>query len=312
MTGAIASVFREQADAYVRNHGDALTVQQRRAIGSIRTCGTPAAGALLLRCDECGTQHLLERSCGNRICPSCQTGRTVKWLDRQLARQLPTHYFLLTFTVPEQLRPFMLYRPKLAFGALFTAAATAIKRLAGNPRHIGVDLPGFFGILHTWGGVLQLHPHIHFVVPGGGIDRKSGLWRSSRVDFYVPVQALSKLVRGIFRDLIEQEGFAHEVDPAVWRTKWNVNSQAVGHNSEGVLKYLATYVFKTAITDSRIVSTAKGKVTFRYRRKGSSRPRRMTLDHDEFMRRFLMHVLPPGFMRIRYYGFMSPGAKIPH
>lgn len=312
MSGLIGTLFREHATEFIEQHGHELSEQQRKAITAIRQCGTSACGALAFRCDDCGTVHVLERSCGNRMCPSCQSSKTDQWLDKRLARQLPIHYFMLTFTVPEQLRAFMLHRPKVAFDALFKASSLALKRLAANPRHIGVDLPGFFGVLHTWGSTLQFHPHIHFVVPGGGIDKASGLWRSSRADFFVPVQALSKVVRGVFQELMIKQEMIGSIDPEVWRVTWNVNSQAVGHNREGVLKYLATYVFKTAITDSRIVSVAKAMVTFTYRKKGAARRRRMTLAVGEFIRRYLTHVLPPGFMRIRYYGFMSAAANVPH
>ena len=246
------------------------------------------------------------------MCPTCQTGRTAEWLDRRLQQQLPTHYFLVTFTVPEQLRPFFVHRPKEGFTALFNAAARALKTLAGNPRHLGVDLPGFFGVLHTWGRVLNYHPHIHFVVPGGGIDTENGLWRSTREDFYAPGQALAKVCSGIFRELTEEQGLDACIDPAVWDRNWVVDCEAVGHNREGLIKYLATYVFKTAVTDSRIVAVGNGKVTFTYVKSGSRRRRRMTLDVNEFIRRYLMHVLPAGFMRIRYYGFMGSGCSLPH
>ena len=310
MSSPIQKLFREHGDTYIKQHGAELTEQHRKVISVIRTCGTVNAGTLVFRCTDCGREHTLARSCGNRMCPVCQTGKTAQWLDKQLDRQLPVHYFLLTFTVPEQLKPSILHSPKIAYNALFSAASKAIKTLALDPRHIGVDLPGFMGVLHTWGGTLQFHPHIHFVVPGGGIDKKSGLWRNSRVDFYLPVHALSKIFRAKFRhEMIERKLF-DAIDPVVWSKNWNVNSQAVGENRQGVLKYLARYVFKTAITDSRILSTAKAKVTFSYRKKGAHRDRRMTLSHDEFMRRYLLHVLPAGFMRIRYYGFMSPGAGI--
>lgn len=158
---------------------------------------------------------------------------------------------------------------------------------------------------------MDFHPHIHFVVPGGGIDRETGLWRNSHESFYVPGKALAKVFKALFRELIEEVGPAECADPAAWAKNWVVDLQAVGQNREGVLKYLAPYVFKTAITDKRIVSVDKGKVTFTYMKSGSNRQRRMILDVNEFIRRYLMHVLPSGFMRIRHYGFMGSGCSIP-
>jgi len=309
---SIQRLFQDNAEDYILRHVDQLSAQHRKVIDAIQSCGTHDAGTLLFTCSECQRHHHMVRSCSNRMCPTCQTSKTAKWLDKRLSEQLPTHYFMLTFTVPEQLRPFMLHQPKLAFDALFKAASTAIKKLALNPRHIGADLPGFFGILHTWGRTMQFHPHIHFVVPGGGIDKATRLWKASRTDFYLPVQALSEIFRGVFQEQMIDQNLIAAIDPCVWRTKWNVNSQAVHGNREGTLKYLASYVFKTAITDSRIVSTANDRVVFCYRKSGSNRQRRISLSAHEFIRRYLMHVLPHGFMRIRYYGFMNPAAGMPH
>lgn len=312
MKHAIQRIFREHGESYVRENARSLTEQHFKVMGAIRRCGTPAAGWIRFKCSDCATRHYVERSCGNRMCPSCQSGKTAEWLDKRLSEQLPTHYFLITFTVPEELNPFFVHRPKEGFAAFFEAASGALKTLAGNPRFLGVDLPGFFGVLHTWGRTLNFHPHIHFVVPGGGIDRKKGLWRSSREDFYAPGQALAKVFKGIFRERIKHDGLEECVDPSVWARKWVVDCEAAGRNREGIVKYLAPYVFKTAVTDSRIAAVGNGKVTFTYVKSGSNRRRRMTLDAREFIRRYLMHVLPAGFMRIRYYGFMGSGCSVPH
>mgnify|MGYP006295104679 FL=1 len=312
MSSPIQEILREHADAFIEDHGEKLTEQHRKVIAAIRTCGSPKKGTLTFRCTDCGLQHALSCSCGNRMCPTCQTGKTADWLDRQLQKQLPTHYFLITFTVPEQLHPLFILKPKAGFSALFNAASQALKTLAGNPRFLGVDLPGFFGVLHTWGRVLNYHPHIHFVVPGGGIDKAKKLWRSTRQDFYAPGQALAKVFKGIFLEAVKDAGVDAFIDPAVRLKKWTVDCEAVGQNREGIIKYLAPYVFKTAITDSRIVAVTNGKVTFTYIKSGSRRKRRMTLDVNEFIRRYLMHVLPQGFMRIRHYGFMGAGCAIAH
>ena len=312
MKGAIQKLFQQFGDAYIREHRGQLTEQHLKTIRAIQTCGTPAAGWIVFNCADCSSPQYVERSCGSRMCPSCQSGKTRQWLDRQLQLQLPTHYFLITFTVPEELNPFFLCKPKEGFSALFKAASGALKSLAKNPRFAGVDLPGFFGVLHTWGRTLNFHPHIHFVVPGGGIDKAKGIWRSTRKDFYAPGQALGKVFRGLFREFVARAGVEDCLKPSVYRKKWVVDCEAVGQNREGIIKYLAPYVFKTAITDSRIVAINHGSVTFTYVKSGSRRQRRMTLAAREFIRRYLMHVLPSGFMRIRHYGFMGSGCSLPH
>jgi hypothetical protein len=311
MKGDIQRIFQEFGDEFIRENQDRLTGQHLKIINAIRNCGTPAAGWLKFGCTECGKPHYIERSCGNRLCPTCQHGKTQSWLDQRLQQQLPTHYFLITFTVPEELNPFLLHTQDEGYNAMFKAAAGALKKLAGNPRFIGVDLPGFFGVLHTWGRTLNYHPHIHFVVPGGGIDKASGLWRCSRQDFYAPGQALAEVCKGIFGEEMKNAGLDHCINPLVWQKKWVVDCEAVGHNREGIVKYLAPYVFRTGISDSRILEVKDRKVTFGYVKSASRRPRRMTLDVMEFLRRYLMHVLPCGFMRIRHYGFMGSGSKIP-
>ncbi len=312
MKGAIQRIFQEHGDRYIAENRDRLTAQHIKTIHAIQHCGTPAAGWLVFDCADCAAPHPIERSCGNRLCPTCQHGKGGEWLDRRLAEQLPTHYFMITFTVPQELHPLLLHEPQAGYTALFDAASAALKRLAADPRHLGADLPGFFGVLHTWGRTLQYHPHIHFVVPGGGLDKASGLWRSSRESFYAPGQALSKVFKGVFAERMRAANLHHHIDPAVWRKKWVVDSQAVRQNGKGVLVYLAPYVFRTAITDSRILSDQNGSVTFSYVKSGSRRSRKMTLGTMEFIRRYLLHVLPFGFMRIRRYGFMGSGCRVPH
>ena len=161
--GDIQRIFRQYGDAYIRDNRASLTEQHLKAIRAIRNCGTPEAGWIEFGCADCARPRHVERSCGSRMCPSCQSGKTAAWLDRRLEQQLPTHYFPITFTVPEELNPFFVHRPKEGFDALFKAASEALKALAANPRFVGADLPGFFGVLHTWGRTLNFHPHVHFV-----------------------------------------------------------------------------------------------------------------------------------------------------
>jgi hypothetical protein len=193
---------------------------------------------------------------------------------------------------------------------MFESSSGALKKLAADERFIGGDLPGFFGVLHTWGRKLQFHPHIHYIVPGGAISRHDKRWHPSRLDFYVPIRALSKIYREKFKHIMIREGLYSDIPSDVWKLDWNVNIQPIG-NSENSIRYLAPYVFKVAISNSRIIKIDGRDITFRYKKGRSNRFRHITLDAIEFIRRYLQHVLPTGFMKIRYYGFLHPCSSIP-
>lgn len=306
----LAEIFRTFGPEYLAAYGTAMPPQHRKALQAILRCRTPASGATVYRCGSCGEEHVLYLGCGNRHCPLCQHSKGRQWLEKQLARQMPGAHFMVTFTVPELLRPFIRSNQRLAYAALFAASAAAMKTLARDSRFVGGDLPGFFGVLHTWGRQLQYHPHVHYVVTGGAVATATGQWMPSRNNFYLPVQALSPLVRAKFRDRIHKAGRLGEIPPSVWQVDWNVNCQAVG-DAEGSLKYLAPYVFRVAISDSRIVAVENGRVTFRYQHQESNRLRTQEVAALEFIRLFLQHVLPWGFMKVRYYGFLSPSSRIP-
>ncbi|MBI2001251.1 MAG: transposase [candidate division NC10 bacterium] len=307
--GTINEIFRTYGPHYLQRYGQTMPQEHKKVIAALLRCRTEEGGSTVYHCERCGQPHVVHRSCGNRHCPGCQNHKSRQWLERQLARQLPGHHFLLTFTVPQQLRPFLRSHPRIGYAALFAASSGAIKTLAADPRFIGGDRPGFFGVLHTWGRQLQYHPHIHYVVPGGALSSQSGRWHSARLDFYLPVQALSKIFRARFRHRIQKAGLLNQIPPEVWGLEWNVNSQAVG-NSETSLKYLAPYVFRVAITNRRIVKVEDDQVFFRYQKPHSNRLRTLALDALEFLRRFLQHVLPTGFMKVRHYGFLSPSSKV--
>ena len=211
--------------------------------------------------------------------------------------------------MPEQIRPFCRSHQEVAYSAMFDASASAIKKLAKDPRFIGTDLAGFSGVLHTWGRQTQYHPHLHFIVPAGGLSPDRKKWLPAGNSFYLPVRALSKIFRAKFKAEMARQGVLHKIDPCVWQIAWNVNCQPIG-NSEATLKYLAPYIFRVAISDSRIMAVKDRTVTFSYRKKGSNRNRKITLDVLEFIRRFLQHVLPAGFMKVRHYGFMSSNCTI--
>lgn len=302
--GAIQEIFRRHGPAYRAAFGETMLSSHQRVIEAIIDCRSAACGSVLYQCEDCGEPHVAARCCGNRHCPVCQQCKAEAWLGRQLERQLPTAYFMLTFTVPAPLREFLRSHPRQGYAALFAASSGAIKTLAADDKHLGADTPGFFGVLHTWGRQLQYHPHIHYVVPGGGFD-SHGRWHAADRGFFLPVRALSPIFRAKFRDAMAEAGLFAQIDPAVWAVDWNVNCQPVG-DAQASLKYLSRYVFKVGISEGRIVRADDAEVVFRYRKVGSSRQRTMALSPREFIRRFLQHVLPTGFMKVRYFGFLSP------
>jgi hypothetical protein len=308
--GAIQEIFRRHGPAYLERFGARMPAEHKKVIEAIVRCGSPANGSLLYGCESCTQEQLLPRCCGNRHCPACQQYKAYAWLDAQLKGRLPTHHFMLTFTVPEALRPFLRRHQRSGYAALFQASSGAIKTLAPNPKFLGADTPGLLGVLHTWGRQLQYHPHIHYLVPGGAVSTQDGRWHACSPGFYLPVHALSRIFRAKFREAMDAAGLLGEIPAPVWEVDWNVNCQAVG-NAQATLKYLARYVFKVAISDQRIVGFDDHEVVFRYRKVHSNRLRTMRLAAFEFIHRFLQHVLPTGFMKVRYFGFLSPSFAIP-
>jgi hypothetical protein len=307
--GAITEIFRTYGPEYLARY-PLMPLTHKKNIGAISNCRSGEYGIAVYQCDGCGKKHHIDRSCGNRHCPQCQYHKSRQWLQNQLDRRLPGQHFMLTFTMPEQIRPFCRSHQQAAYGAMFKAAAGAIKILAREPRYIGADLTGFTGVLHTWGRQLQYHPHLHFIVPAGGLSEDRQTWLPSANSFYLPVRALSKIFRARFKAAMKKQGLTDAINPAVWKINWNVNCQAVG-DSESSLKYLAPYIFRVAISDSRIIAVKDRTVTFSYRKKQSNRIRKTTLDVFEFIRRFLQHVLPAGFMKVRHFGFMSSNCAVP-
>ncbi|HDH11903.1 MAG TPA: IS91 family transposase [Nitrospirae bacterium] len=308
---AIQNIFKLYAPEYLNLYGSAMPETHRKTISAIQQCRHGTFGANVFRCDSCGNIHITQCSCGNRHCPTCQNDKAALWLQRQLNNLLPCSYFLITFTVPDELRPFVRSNQQAAYSAMFSAASDTLKTLAKDKHYVGVDKTGFTAVLHTWGRQLQYHPHIHFIVPGGGLSNKSDQkWLPSKPDFFIRVEPLSIIYKAKFRDAMKKAGLFHSIDPAVWRKDWVVHSKAVG-DGRASLKYLAPYVFRVAISNSRIVSYDNHQVVFRYKKSGSNRLRTMTLDAMEFIRRFLQHVLPHGFMKIRHYGLLSSNSSAP-
>ena len=284
-----------------------MPAAHKKVLRAIAACRTGELGLVLYRRECCGQMQAMGRSCGDRHCPACQRDKAEAWLEKQTDRLLPCPYFLVTFTLPAAVRDVARSHQRVVYSALFEASSAALRTLAADPKFVGTDRLGFFGVLHTWGRTLEYHPHVHYVVPGGGFSADGTRWLPSRADFLVPAKALSIVFRAKFRDILRREGLLDLVDPTVWSRDWVVHSQAAGDGRES-LRYLAPYVFRVAIGDHRIVSCDDGKVTFTYRRVGSNRRRTMTLEATEFVRRFLQHVLPAGFQKVRHYGFLSPNS----
>lgn len=300
----LADVFQRHGDAYRTQFAHKMLPSHHQAMQAIERCRTPTMGGHVYICDACGETHYLYHSCRNRHCPKCQNDKAYRWLETQKAMLLPVPYFLLTFTLPAELRPIARRNQRLIYGLLFRASAEAMQKLAQDKRFIGGQM-GMVGVLHTWGRNLAYHPHIHYLVPGGGLT-DDGTWTPSRANFLLPVHALSRLVRAKFRDALRKADptcFA-AVPPAAWEKDWVVHSQPVGRG-EHALKYLAPYIFRVAIGNKRILKLADGKVTFRYRPTDTATLTTCTLPALEFIRRFLQHVLPRGFVKVRYYGFLS-------
>jgi Putative transposase/Transposase zinc-binding domain len=306
---SVAEVVRRYGEAYIERFGAKMPSAHKKVLAAIAACRTGELGLVLYRCECCGKMQAMGRSCGDRHCPACQRDKAETWLENQTDRLLPCPYFLVTFTLPAALRDLARSQQRVVYSALFQASSEALRSLAADPKYIGTDRLGFFGVLHTWGRTLEYHPHVHYVVPGGGLSADGAHWLPSRADFLVPAKALSIVFRAKFRDILRREGLLNLVNSAVWSGNWVVHSRAAGDGRES-LRYLAPYVFRVAIGDHRIVSCDDEKVTFSYRRVGSNRLRKMTLDAMEFLRRFLQHVLPARFQKVRHYGFLSPNSAV--
>ena len=308
----LADIFQQYGPAYEAAFEAQLLPSHRQALRAIVRCRTAALGGHVYQCDACEQTHYSYHSCRNRHCPQCQGDKAADWLARQEEMLLPTPYFMLTFTLPAELRPLARSHQHLFYNLLFRASAEAAQQLAQNPRFLGGDM-GMVGVLHTWSRDLAYHPHVHYLVPAGAWDGQ--VWRRGRYKrFLLPVRALSRLFCAKFRDALRETDLWGQIPTAVWRKAWVVHCQPVG-GGRRALSYLAPYIFRVALTNRRLVAlndaAADGQptVTFRYRPSGSRQWRLCTVTVMEFMRRFLQHVLPKGFVKVRYYGFFSPGQR---
>lgn len=306
----ISDIFIGNVEGYLKRYGDRIPKTHLKAIDAIVTCRTAFKGGTTFKCEKCGEIKYSYHSCKNRHCPKCGSHDSTLWLEKQSTRLLPVNYHLTTFTIPSELRNICRSNQKLFYTILFKASSYAFTTLLSDPKYAG-GCPGFISILHTWSRTLDYHPHVHCVVAGGAYDVERNKWNKAGGKFLVPVKALSKIFRAKFGELLKimNKKLYYSIHSNVFFEKEFVTHSTSVGKGESALKYLAEYVFKVAISNNRIVGVKDGKVSFRYVPSGTNENKIMSLDTFEFMRRYLQHVLPDGFQKVRGYGFMSPAAK---
>ncbi len=319
----VADIFRQLGPAYRRDHAEHLSRAQRRVMHAIERCRTAALGGHVEQCDACGHQRVSFNSCRDRHCPKCQCLTRAQWLEDRRAELLAVEYFHVVFTVPQEIAAVAYQNKAVVYDILFRATAQTLRTIAADHKHLGAEI-GFIAVLHTWGQNLMHHPHLHCVVPGGGISADGQRWIACRPGFFLPVRALSRLFRRLFlaelgqahasgalrffnelAALHEQQAFARYLAPLA-RAEWIVYAKPPFGGPERVLEYLGRYTHRVAISNSRLVEFTGEEVAFRWTDyRHGSRHKVMRLSADEFVRRFLLHVLPGGFQRIRHYGLLA-------
>ncbi len=300
----VAEIFRLHGPDYRAKFGARMLPSHRRAMQDIEQCRTAALGGQVYFCDQCKEQRYSYHSCQNRHCPKCGNEQASDWLDQQQQLLLPIPYFLVTFTLPQELRAVARSNQKLIYNLLFRAASKALLKLAQDPRFVGGRV-GLVGVLHTWTRQLIYHPHIHFIVTGGGLT-DDGQWLASRPDFLVHQQPLAIIFRAKLRDELKKCGLFALVDQRVWKKDWVVDCEAVG-NGAAAFKYLAPYIFRVALSNRRLRKLDEhSNVTFQYKESATKLIKTATLTAEKFIHRFLQHVLPHRFIKVRYYGLLNP------
>ena len=304
----VADVFRLHGAAYRARYGDRLLPSHARAMQDIAACRTDYFGGHLKQFDHCEQKVYVYHSCRNRHCPKCHRGQTERWLCKQHARLLPCRYFLLTLTLPAQLRALARSHQKQVYRLLMRCAAAALQKLSLDPRYLGAHI-GCLAVLHTWTRAMLYHPHVHLLVTGGGLSADGAQWiEPKNIAYLVPVRALSVIFRAKVCAALKKAGLLQQAPPKLWKKNWVVHCQPAG-SGQKVLDYLGRYVFRIAISNSRLERIDNGEVTFRYRDNRSQQMRHVTLPALEFIGRFLQHVLPQGCAKVRYYGICSSSAR---
>jgi Zn finger protein HypA/HybF involved in hydrogenase expression len=305
----VADIFRRFADPYLAAHGAAMLPSHRRAISDILACRTEDLGGHLWQCNHCAHEVFSYHSCKNRSCPKCHTNDSERWLEARKLEMLPCPYFHVTVTVPEELRQTLRDNQKDGYALLMKAAAEAIIDIARDPRFVGGTV-GVLAVLHTWTQQLHYHPHVHCLVTGGGVSlAATPCWHPARPTYLAPEGAIAKLVRGKLKAWFAAKRPDLIIPVSAWTTPWVVRITPWGEGQDAVLRYLARYVFRIAITNARIVGLDERAVSFRYKHRQSNRWRTCTLEGAEFMRRFLQHVLPKGLHKVRYFGLWHPSKR---
>src|SRR5229473_1439263 len=318
----VADIVRIYGTAFVKQHARWLTALHLKVLRAIVACRTAVLGGHVEQCDSCGQRAISYNSCLNRHCPKCQAAARQTWLAERSAELLPVPYYHVVFTLPHLLAPLALQNKALVYGILFRAAAETLRAIAADPKHLGAEI-GFFAVLHTWGQTLLHHPHLHCVVAGGGISPDGTRWISCRPRFFLPVPVLSCLFRRLFLGCLQKAFDAGELQffssleplrqrraflrylAPLRRAKWVVYAKPPFAGPEQVLEYVGRYTHRVAISNNRLLNIEDGTVRFRWKDYRDHNPQKvMTVSADEFIRRFLLHVLPEGFHRIRYYGFL--------
>ena len=325
----VADIFRSAGPAYRSTHAGHLSLHQLKVMSAIENCRTAALGGHVEACEDCGHWRIAYNSCRNRHCPKCQGAAARTWLAEREADLLPVGYFHVVFTVPAEVADIAFYNKALLYDLLFKAAAETMLNIAADPRHLGARI-GITAVLHSWGSAMTHHPHVHMIVPGGGLAMNRKQWISSRPAFLLPVRVLGKLFRRLFLSrltalhdagrlnffgavvgLTERAAFLRHLAP-VRKKPWVVYAKPPFAGPGAVLAYLSRYTHRVAISNRRLIRFDDANVTFRYkdyRRGRAERQQVMTLAADEFIRRFLLHVLPRGFHRIRHYGFLASSSR---
>jgi predicted Zn-ribbon and HTH transcriptional regulator len=309
----LAEVFRQYGQSYRKTHR--LSTSQQKVLRAIEVCRTQELGGHLKQCDTCGFEHPAYNSCRNRHCPKCQSLAKARWLQKQTAELLPVGYFHLVFTLPHELNRLILAHKKILLALLFNAVSETL--LEFGQRHLGGTV-GIIAVLHTWDQKLQDHFHLHCLIPAGALSLDHRRWISARKNFLFPVTALSRVFRAKFLDRLQQAWDKGKIPAAnrdtqaqaLWKKNWVVYAKKPFGSPQTVLDYLGRYTHRVALSNDRILNVQNGQVTFSYRdRRDGDRKKIMTLDAHEFIRRFLLHILPDGFMRIRHFGFLANRAK---
>lgn len=323
----VADVIRAHGQDFLQAMGNSVSLAQERVLRDLAACRTAALGGHLERCTDCGHERPAYDSCRSRYCPKCQGSSRRKWFEAREADLLPVEYFHVVFTLPQEIAALALQNKRVVYQILLRTSAETLRQIAADPKHLGAEI-GFLSVLHTWGQTLLHHPHVHCVVPGGGLSPDGSRWISCPKGFFLPVRVLSPVFRGKFLEqlraahgrgeLVFHGKLQHLDDPntfrsylaATYKSNWVVYAKPPFGGPEQVLKYLARYTHRVAISNRRILTLEDGKVSFSWKDYANGSKRRvMTLDAVEFLRRFLLHVLPKGFVRLRHYGLLSNRAR---